>query len=359
MIKLSVNEPCHENWAAMTEVEQGRFCGSCQKTVTDFSMMNDREILNTLAVNAANICGRFTSDQLERPLIEERKKKYSLAYLWNFLVASFLTTGYANAQTKGEVAVTSISTKKTDTIPITPSSSLLGDTVATAIVSPNKIYGVVMDSKTNRPISFASIGLAKEGGVISDSAGVFVLDRPRKKDSITISISAIGYAAQEYTVSRSAGKLTFYLEPEATSLKEVVVKAYPIVGRLTRTHTEYCRTVSGAMGSIRTISWTEKFSRQMDDLKGRLLKKEISIYPNPLRAGESFTINLNLPEMGLYALEILNAQGQIVHRGQLNIDAKTQQQLISTSATWMKGIYWVRVSSMKGKKLYNSKISIL
>jgi len=42
-ILLHVPEPCHEDWDGMTPVEKGKFCGSCQKQVIDFSTMSDRE----------------------------------------------------------------------------------------------------------------------------------------------------------------------------------------------------------------------------------------------------------------------------------------------------------------------------
>jgi hypothetical protein len=84
----------------MTSAEQGRFCQSCQKTVTDFSMMSDKEILNHLSKRDMDICGRFSNDQLNRSLIEGRKNMFSLAYVWNLVIAGFMTTGYANAQSK-------------------------------------------------------------------------------------------------------------------------------------------------------------------------------------------------------------------------------------------------------------------
>ena len=99
-LQLSVADPCHERWEKMTSTEQGRFCGSCQKTVTDFSMMSDKEIFNHLSQRDANVCGRFTNDQLNRPLRTEFKRKLSWAYIWNILIATFLTTASAEAQSK-------------------------------------------------------------------------------------------------------------------------------------------------------------------------------------------------------------------------------------------------------------------
>ena len=80
-ILLQVPEPCHEDWKNMTAIEQGRFCQSCQKTVTDFSLMTDKEILLYLSNKGIAVCGRFTNDQLNRNLAPDQKKKYYWAYI--------------------------------------------------------------------------------------------------------------------------------------------------------------------------------------------------------------------------------------------------------------------------------------
>src|SRR5215211_4115802 len=99
-LKLHIPEPCHENWQNMTQQEQGRFCGSCQKTVVDFSVMTDKEILGYFSKSSQHVCGRFTNDQLNKELqVTEKKKRFSLAYIWNIILASLLITE-ANAQVK-------------------------------------------------------------------------------------------------------------------------------------------------------------------------------------------------------------------------------------------------------------------
>jgi len=112
-IHLQIADHCHENWNSMTASEQGRYCQSCQKTVTDFSMMTDKEILSHLSRRDADVCGRFTIDQLDRTLIGERKKKFSWAYVWNFVIATFLTVNYASAQQTPERSKKAVTTNKT------------------------------------------------------------------------------------------------------------------------------------------------------------------------------------------------------------------------------------------------------
>jgi hypothetical protein len=70
MLRLNIQEPCHEKWDQMTPVVKGAFCGACKRTVTDFSGMRDKEILDHLAAHQFEpSCGRFRKSQLNRPLI--------------------------------------------------------------------------------------------------------------------------------------------------------------------------------------------------------------------------------------------------------------------------------------------------
>lgn len=65
MSKISIPEPCHENWAEFTPTEKGAFCGSCQIDVVDFSNKSPNEIKSILKENAGkHMCGRFKKTQL-------------------------------------------------------------------------------------------------------------------------------------------------------------------------------------------------------------------------------------------------------------------------------------------------------
>jgi hypothetical protein len=66
-LKVHIQEPCNEKWNEMTPQQQGRHCAKCDKVVTDFSRMQDEQILNYLDKND-NTCGRFQHWQLEKEL---------------------------------------------------------------------------------------------------------------------------------------------------------------------------------------------------------------------------------------------------------------------------------------------------
>ena len=98
---IYIQEPCHENWSSMTSEEQGRFCHSCSKTVTDFSGMTDTEILKYLSSAKESTCGRFATDQVSREIHQPAtaaKKTF-----WAYMLSMFLPVmiaGKLNAQKK-------------------------------------------------------------------------------------------------------------------------------------------------------------------------------------------------------------------------------------------------------------------
>lgn len=73
MLVLHIPEPCHQNWDEMPPETKGRFCGSCQKIVVDFTQLSDEQVKNYLLDKKnTNTCGRFKASQLGRPLEHKR-----------------------------------------------------------------------------------------------------------------------------------------------------------------------------------------------------------------------------------------------------------------------------------------------
>ena len=69
--KISIPEPCHEDWNKMTPIEKGRFCSSCSKTVVDFTQKSATEIQQYLTENKGEIvCGHFYRKQLDSIVLQ-------------------------------------------------------------------------------------------------------------------------------------------------------------------------------------------------------------------------------------------------------------------------------------------------
>lgn len=89
IIKISIPEPCSEDWNQMTPKDKGRFCSSCAKTVVDFTKMDKNQIADYLSENA-NICGHINTKQLDTFYTLPRKEKFKLA---RFAAACLLVFG--------------------------------------------------------------------------------------------------------------------------------------------------------------------------------------------------------------------------------------------------------------------------
>jgi len=153
-MKVTIPKPCHENWAAMTPEEKGRFCQVCSKSVRDFTQASDLEIMNDLS-GTSNICGNFRADQLDRNL----SHSFINSLFAKFAVGFVLTSGgivsaqqkennliktHVPLQIKGEVS--QVQPPKTQPVQIDQSNSIvLGKMIATGNVSNVPIY--VVDGK--------------------------------------------------------------------------------------------------------------------------------------------------------------------------------------------------------------------
>jgi TonB family protein len=100
--KPSLSFSCPEDWNKMAPCGQGRFCGSCQKTVIDFTQKSDGEIQMLLAKREGEVCGRFFSQQLAQPI----KSRFSFRKVFSSVLVllglSFLSKE-AEAQVKKAV----------------------------------------------------------------------------------------------------------------------------------------------------------------------------------------------------------------------------------------------------------------
>ena len=81
--------------------ETGKYCASCQKTVIDFSSASDAFILSALQTNKS-ICGRLTTNQLNRALIKPMEPNPTRIWIATSLLSIIgLGTPTANAQQLG------------------------------------------------------------------------------------------------------------------------------------------------------------------------------------------------------------------------------------------------------------------
>ena len=137
--KISIPEPCHEDWSKMTPTEKGRHCKACSKVVIDFTHFSN-EALHKRITQGESLCGRFLPHQLDTPLTIERKKNsisFSKIAATLALPLSVISTNISNAQESKPKTEQTINTSKTYTSlgigmqhrPLKPFTSTLSGTV--------------------------------------------------------------------------------------------------------------------------------------------------------------------------------------------------------------------------------------
>lgn len=149
--KIEIPTPCHEDWDKMTPESKGRFCGSCEKIVIDFTGMSAQEIGETLN-KQKNVCGRFAVDQLEEIYTLPSKNYFYFPY--QVAAASLLLFATpAFGQTVEPI--------KTE---VTPIQHLIGDTVM--VGTPLYIVPVKVVSEEGKSLENVLVRIQTKDGQI-------------------------------------------------------------------------------------------------------------------------------------------------------------------------------------------------
>lgn len=154
---ITIPNPCHENWNAMTPAEKGRHCAACDKVVKDFTHMGPEEIKETLKETTGKVCGRVHSAHLNKTPRKERNiftgfiRKISYSGL-ALLTLSFLLKKSAEAQSRN----------------LTRSHEPKGHTIAPHRNVSHQITVVVVDPYEKKPVKGATVNFYSGGKNIGD-----------------------------------------------------------------------------------------------------------------------------------------------------------------------------------------------
>lgn len=97
IMKIQIENPCHENWDTMTPNQQGAFCHACMKTVIDFSRKSLDEIKDffTERNTSEAVCGRFMKSQIKELSIDDFYERYkSWIFPKKLVIVLFLVFGF-------------------------------------------------------------------------------------------------------------------------------------------------------------------------------------------------------------------------------------------------------------------------
>ncbi len=155
-LQLSVPKPCHENWDKMTPNERGRHCDSCNKSVNDFSLLSDRQLIEFFTKATGNICGRVTNLQLNRLLVYVEPRN---SFLYKLLFGTAISLGIAGSANANYNPNQKPFIEKYVEIDENHKKSIPTDSTATDTILKVR----VLDSQTKAALPFASVVLFYNG----------------------------------------------------------------------------------------------------------------------------------------------------------------------------------------------------
>ncbi|TWI02394.1 hypothetical protein IQ05_00645 [Flavobacterium tiangeerense] len=167
--KITISEPCQEDWNKMTPNDQGRFCMSCAKTVVDFTAMLPEEVQHFFIQNQSqNICGRMKKSQLDSITIQipSHLLYKQTQYHKMFLLALFITMGstlFSCADKNGnkqKIDAVEVVEKQSKSISVSVNKSVLQ-------TSKDSLKNVIQPTSNVNQIKFKKLRAIKCGEVAS------------------------------------------------------------------------------------------------------------------------------------------------------------------------------------------------
>ena len=270
-VSLTIPQPCHQSWAAMTPATAGRHCAACEKTVVDFTLKTDAEILAFLAgAVSGRTCGRFAAGQLERPL---QRAVLAAPTRWRAWLAAAVavwglrevSSAAAHAQAPAEWRARYWGGPAPTTPPVeavqapalpgllpleprTPLATAAWPAAAHRIITmgmvssqpavlllaaaPLVLRGVITDWTSNQSLPGVTVLLTGTTiGTSTRADGTFELTIPLKLAGATglnITVSSVGYVTQEHQLATAGiSQQRFQLQPDTRMLGEVVICRLP------------------------------------------------------------------------------------------------------------------------------------
>ncbi len=202
--KITIAEPCHENWKNMVTTSCGAFCHSCQKEVIDYTGKTSVEIAQIFGNNKGATCGKFMPSQLAH-VYEYMHDKPVRNYWFN---KGLIGTGLSIL-----VATTHVRSESKNKI-YAPEITLAEYAKKAYPTVENKfdegyfiINGSIVD-ESGEPVAFATVVTKNISGeiigVITDIDGNFTLKIPRNKlndlPQVILTFKNVGYKTQDYTI---------------------------------------------------------------------------------------------------------------------------------------------------------------
>jgi hypothetical protein len=325
--RIYIQNPCSESWADMYSLQDGRHCEQCEKTVIDFSTFSDGELARFLETKPKNVCGRFTLDQLDCPLLLPIKP----SKLHQMKLAGALATGLLLSGGP-VVAQDSLPTKH-------PIETVEKREALSQNKPADTIEGYVMDA-ADTPLTGAAVAVYENGllktGVTSDAEGHFMIKIA--PGTYELQCTYMGYEAITNTVViPSTQQFFFKLKTTTLALPQATVTAQKesyIMG-------DFGYVASPTENKPHRPKMTSRFDSIPTD-------PVFNIFPNPFTS--YLQVEVKLAQENTLLFHLYNASGQLLKSEAHNLAIGSQTITISLSGQHIPpGTYFLRISDEHGE----------
>ena len=217
IMKISIPQPCNENWHKMLPSEKGKFCLSCQKEVIDFSVMSKNDIKKYFKALPKNVWGRIEAEQLSQ--INISKSTSYFKPLW--FAASLLVLAKGTVAQGNNMVVDSVK----PAVEINESMSLNTPKRGASKMAEVVIHGKIIDKETGETLPFVNVEVKELNiGTSTDFDGKFTLKIPPKDlESVELKISYLGYENYDTIITQEHKEIHIELAQAPMILKGEVL----------------------------------------------------------------------------------------------------------------------------------------
>ena len=382
-MKISIPEPCHEDWNAMAPVDfQRRHCVACDRTLTDFTEMADAEIGRHLRHNSGKICGRISTRQLNRKLALSGARNYGGARA--VAAAAGLLLAVPAVGQGVQLPPTELSLQINKQL---PGDSQSGNSKGSVLSENVTITGVVTDDSGEPLIGASILVVGTTIGTITGFDGEFYL-KVSTLNPVKLKIGYIGFATMEVEIDKATmqeyASSTLVLEVAPIPMEEMIMGI--IIRRRSLAHRIFVAPVNRyivwpAKQAVRDIgNWRRgRFDRRearqlrrdnrrairVDNVveetttlisKGKVTGPLTTVAPIDLNfaaAPNPFTdhlqVGFSLAEQGSYRLELYGASGKLVKSWEGLGQAGPQDRVLGRDlGNLATGMYFLELTTKEG-----------
>ncbi len=219
--KITIPEPCHENWAEMTPTERGRYCKVCQKEVSDFTKMSNFDLVWRLD-RGEKVCGRFRKDQLDVELDSLKDVSY-LGRIAIFLgLTSLVSVTMQSAQAQ---QTNNVPTEFADTITKLQKKQLVAMKSEDVVTIRGRVFLDTIDFENTLPGVIVAYETKTDTiSTVTNIDGEFCLEIPEKEFDSDIELSFHSLGSESHICLVDKNTPYFEVVLESSFLGEVVME---------------------------------------------------------------------------------------------------------------------------------------